>query len=111
MEQAEFKRALAKFERQKQKRAAAALRDSGEDVPKVNVSLPFAEIKPVVKKDKPKEAARPRPLAMEISVSGPIKLSFTIDWAGALLGGQMNEPAMKVMFIKCLASMGRVTPK
>lgn len=110
MDQTEFKRALAKFERQKQKRAQQNLASLGGET-KVNTALPFADIQPKPKKEKLPEAPRPRPLAMEVVVTGPVSLKFSIDWAGSLLGGQMNPQAMTVLFQKALSAMGRVQVK
>lgn len=106
--QAEFKRALAKYERQKAKRAAA-LAAADPAAPKINTALPLQPaVVPVAKKEKPQEQPRPRPKALEISVSGPVELKFVIEWSGTLLGGQMNPHSMKDLFLKHLRPLGSV---
>lgn len=110
MDQTEFQRALKKFERQKQKRLAAQLSEQENPV-KVNPSLPFNPIVTKPKPEKPVEHPRPQPKALEINVTGPVSLNFSIEWTGTLMGGQMNEHAMTALFIKHLSALGRVKRK
>lgn len=74
----------------------------------VNTTLPFIAAQPAPKKEKPVEVPRPPPKALEVSVSGPVKFSITVDWVGTLMGGQMNEQTVKALFAKYLAPIGRV---
>ena len=114
MDNSEFHKALAKFEKKKQKRAAATLAQmDGEKTPVLkSTALPFDVItaqKPP--KVKPQEAPRPKPQPFEITVTGPIELKFSIDWSGSLLGGQMAPQTLKLMFLKQLQPFGRVILK
>lgn len=107
MEQSEFKKALAKYEARKKK--VVANPDLKPETFKVNTALPFEPIYHApAKKEKPKEAVRPAPKALELSITGPVEFKLTIDWSGTLMGGQMNQQTLKELFTQYLKPIGRV---
>lgn len=115
MDQNQFQAALRKYEARKKKQASVEEAKNPPLKPetfKVHNSLPFEPIyQAQPKKDKPAEQERPAPKAMEVSITGPLELKFTIDWSGTLMGGQMNHQSLKILFAKALSSMGRVSFK
>lgn len=107
MEQAEFKRALAKFERQKQKRLAAQLAAS-PDAPKINTALPLQPAVIQTPKKEKKQYIAPKTKPLEVVITGPVELKFIVEWTGTILGGQMNPQTMKDLFLKNLRAFGVV---
>ena len=109
MDQTEFQRALKKFEAQKRKRAEAALKPLESAVAvNVNPAMPFLNQAPAPKKVKLIHPPQEQPKDLEITVSGPVSMKFSIFWSGTLMGGQINEKTLKELFTKHLQPMGRV---
>lgn len=113
MDQNQFQAALRKYEKRKQKLANGVQPVANPDLKpetfKTLGALPFEPIynKPP-EKVRPAEQPRPKPKAMEVVISGPIDLKFTLDWSGTLIGGQMNKQTLMTLFAKYLSPMGRV---
>lgn len=116
MNQSEFQRALQKFEKQKKKRAEAAVAAlEGKPKPivvkaevKADPALPFIPLR----EEKPKEAklpyVAPKLAEMVISFEGPVPMKFTVEYSGTLMGGQMNEQSLRPIVIRALSVLGRV---
>lgn len=111
MDQTEFQKALKKYENRKKKQTVANPELKPESF-KVNTALPFEPIyNQTAKKEKPVEAPRPKPKPLEVTITGPVELKFSIEWSGALLAGQMTPQALRGMFFKQLTPFGKVMTK
>lgn len=55
------------------------------------------------------KAAPKKQAAMVVTVSGPLDVTFEIEYAGALISSQQTPQALREMLTKQLAALGRVT--
>jgi hypothetical protein len=60
-----------------------------------------------VKREEPKPVKKVEP--MVITITGlPYEMKLTVDYAGTLTSGQLDEKVLLAMFKKCLLPIGRV---
>ena len=90
----QFDQAKAKFDR---KRAQVA-----------QVSAPTVELEKKEEPKKQEEQRKPKAGPMVVTVTGPANITLEIDYAGTLLGSQVNEKSLRELLKKHLSALGRV---
>lgn len=110
MDQTEFNRALLKYQKRKQKiQTLSTAPETPAPVKLAPSAMPFLEVEPpkpkAPKPEGPKHVYKP----MEVLITGPVELSFKIEYSGTLMGGQLNAQYLREIFKKALSVAGRVT--
>lgn len=113
MDQNQFRAALQKFQKRKAKQAAQSdSEDSAIQKPTASTAppaMPFVELVPAKPKEEKPFVQAPRAKPMEVLITGPVEMTFKIDYSGHLMGGQLTKAVLEPILRKALSPLGRVT--
>lgn len=111
MDQNQFQQALQKYQKRKQKLQTVQTVQTQPPVEKPKLApsaMPFLEVEPPKPKEPKPEGPKHVYKPMEVLITGPVDLSFKIDYSGTLMGGQLTKQSLEALFRKALSVAGRV---